>query len=102
VSVMEGDSVTLNTGVVKTQQDRIRWYYKDTRIAEITGGQIQISTDVGDERFGGSLKLDNQTGSLTIMNTRNSQSGKYELQINRDEKIFDVSISGESMQVLCV
>jgi len=59
---MEGDSVTLNTGVQINQQDSIRWYYNDIRIAQISGDQSKICTDVqcngGDERFRDRLKLD--------------------------------------------
>ncbi|KTF78243.1 hypothetical protein cypCar_00047240 [Cyprinus carpio] len=59
-----------------------------------------ICTDVqcegGDERFRGRLKLDHQTGSLTIMNIRTTDSGLYTLMIissNSDsEKIFKVTV----------
>ncbi|CAM4660740.1 unnamed protein product [Leuciscus chuanchicus] len=104
VFVMEGDSVTLNTGVVKTQQDRIRWYYNDTRIAQINGDLSKTCTDVqcneGTERFRGRLKLDHQTGSLTITNIQNTDSGVYQLKIfsisSISEKIFSVSVTGVS------
>ncbi len=85
VSVMEGDSVTLHTGVKTNQQEKIKWYFNDIRIAQISVDQRMICTDVqckdGDERFRGRLKLDKQTGSLTIMNTRTSDAGLYKLQI---------------------
>ncbi len=55
VSVMEGDSVTLHTGVKTNQQNRIRWYYNNIRIAQIRGDLSNICTDVkcndGNERF---------------------------------------------------
>ncbi len=85
VSVMEGDSVTLHTGVKTNQQEKIKWYFNDIRIAQISVNQHKICTDVqckdGDERFRGRLKLNKQTGSLTIMNTRTSDAGLYKLQI---------------------
>ncbi|XDV23874.1 hypothetical protein PO909_028243, partial [Leuciscus waleckii] len=98
---MEGDSVTLNTGVQTNQQDTIRWYYNDVRIAQINRDQSKICTDVQcEERFRDRLKLDHQTGSLTIMNTRNTDSGVYTLQISSgssdSEKIFTVSVTGVS------
>ncbi|XP_056109190.1 uncharacterized protein LOC130087014 [Rhinichthys klamathensis goyatoka] len=104
VSVMEGDSVTLNTGVQTNQQDRIRWYYNDICIAKINRDQSNICTDVqcneGTERFRDRLKLDHQTGSLTIMNTRNTDSGVYQLQISSgssdSEKTFSVILYGVS------
>ncbi|KTG30893.1 hypothetical protein cypCar_00037562 [Cyprinus carpio] len=78
VSVMEGDSVTLHTGVETNQQDRIRWYFNYTRIAQITGDLSLICTDVqcneDTERFRDRLKLDHQTGSLTIMNAKTTDS----------------------------
>ncbi len=75
VSVMEGDSVTLNTDVKINQQEKIHWYFNDIRIAYINGDLSDICTDVqcneGTERFRDRLKLDNQTGSLTIMKHQN-------------------------------
>ncbi|XP_016385659.1 uncharacterized protein LOC107721940, partial [Sinocyclocheilus rhinocerous] len=102
--VMEGDSVTLYTDVKTNQQEKIRWYFNETRIAQITGDQTNICTDVqcneGTERFRGRLKLDHQTGSLTIMNTREPDSGVYRLRIisssNINENIFIVAVYGES------
>ncbi|CAM4659929.1 unnamed protein product [Leuciscus chuanchicus] len=100
VSVMEGDSVTLNTGVQTKQQEVIKWYFNDTRIAQITGDLSKICTDVqcnkGTERFRDRLKLDHQTGSLTITNTRNTDSGVYQLKVfssSDSEKTFSVSIT---------
>ncbi|KAL0149485.1 hypothetical protein M9458_055273, partial [Cirrhinus mrigala] len=99
--VMEGDSVTLDTNVKTNKRDRIRWYFNDTRIAQITGDLRKICTDVqcneGTERFRDRLKLDHQTGSLTIMNTRTTDSGLYhqETVISGivSEKIFNVTIT---------
>ncbi|XP_052445411.1 uncharacterized protein LOC127987196 [Carassius gibelio] len=85
VSVMEGDMVTLHTGVKTNQQEKIKWYFNDIRIAQISIDQGKMCTDVqckeGDERFRGRLKLDKQTGSLTITNIRTSDAGLYKLQI---------------------
>jgi len=104
VSVMEGDSVTLNTGVQKNQQEYIKWYFKDIRIAQINGNLNKSCTDVqcneGTERFRDRLKLDHQTGSLTILNTRTSDSGVYKLHIisssSDSETTFSVAVHGES------
>jgi len=105
VSVMEEDSVTLNTGVQTSQQDEIIWYYNDIHIAEINGDLSNTCTDVqcneDTERFRGRLKLDHQTGSLTIMNTNLEDSGEYTLLISSffsfSQKIFSVSVYGESV-----
>ncbi|XDV23814.1 hypothetical protein PO909_028212, partial [Leuciscus waleckii] len=102
VSVMEGDSVTLNTGVQTNQQEEITWYYNDTQIAQINGDLSYICTDVqcneDTERFRDRLKLDHQTGSLTITNTRNTDSGEYKLKIiiSNSEKTFHVFVTGVS------
>ncbi|KAL1252196.1 hypothetical protein QQF64_019992, partial [Cirrhinus molitorella] len=104
VLLMEGDSVTLHTGVETNQQDRIRWYFNDIRIAHITGDLSKICTDVqcnaGTERFRDRLKLDHQTGSLTITNTRNTDSGVYKLLISSSnidsENSFSVIVHGVS------
>jgi len=102
---MEGDSVTLNTDAETKQQEDIKWYFNDIRIAEISGDLSDICTDVqcedGDERFRNRLKLDNQTGSLTITNITNTLSGLYELKLisssSISEKIFNVTVYGESI-----
>ncbi|XP_058617574.1 uncharacterized protein LOC131531040 isoform X2 [Onychostoma macrolepis] len=102
VFVMEGDSVIFHTGVETSQQEDIKWYFSGTRIAQINGALSYICTDVkcnkGTERFRDRLKLDNQTGSLTIMNIRNTNSGLYELKIIRSssgsDKIFNVTVNG--------
>uniref|UniRef100_A0A8C1YNX2 Ig-like domain-containing protein n=1 Tax=Cyprinus carpio TaxID=7962 RepID=A0A8C1YNX2_CYPCA len=99
-SVLEGDSVTLNTYVETNQQEDIKWYFNDIRIAEISGDQSLICTDVqcneGTERFRDRLELDHQTGSLTIINTRITDSGLYELKIissnSISEKTFNVTV----------
>ncbi|XP_048011155.1 carcinoembryonic antigen-related cell adhesion molecule 1-like [Megalobrama amblycephala] len=101
VSVIEGDSVTLNTGVQTNQQEEIKWYINDTRIAQIRGDLSKICTDVqcnkGTERFRDRLKLDHQTGSLTIMNITTTDSGLYELKIiiisSSSDKAFNVTVS---------
>ncbi|XP_026121263.1 uncharacterized protein LOC113100983 [Carassius auratus] len=100
VSAMEGDSVTLYTNVEINQQEKICWYFKDTRIAQISGDLSYICTDVqcegSDERFRDRLKLDHQTGSLTITNITNTDSGLYKLLILRSssdsETIFNIVI----------
>ncbi|KAI2644957.1 SLAM family member 5 [Labeo rohita] len=83
--VMEGDSVTLESGVTKIQRrDVIAWTfgYSQSYIAAISIKDEIFSTyDGPDERFGDRLKLDHQTGSLTITNTRTTDSGLYTLNI---------------------
>ncbi|XP_026054389.1 uncharacterized protein LOC113040261 [Carassius auratus] len=100
VSVMEGEPVTLHTDVTTNQQEKIRWYFNGVQIAQITGDLHFICTDVqcneGTERFRDRLKLDHHTGSLTIMNTRTTDSGDYQLKVIHSsgisEKIFNVTI----------
>ncbi|XP_059426006.1 uncharacterized protein LOC132160276 [Carassius carassius] len=96
VSLMEGDSVTPHTDVEMNQQDTMRWYLNDFRIAQITGDQRKICTDdVCRERFRDRLKLDHQTGSLTIMDITNTDSGEYKLLISSKkiiQKIFHVAV----------
>ncbi|KAL1251749.1 hypothetical protein QQF64_019545, partial [Cirrhinus molitorella] len=99
VSVMEGESITLDTDVKTDQQVKISWYFDDIQIAEITGDLRKICRDVQcDGRFRNRLKLDQQTGSLTIKDTRTKDIGMYKLKIMRNsrehEKIFIVTVHG--------
>ncbi|XP_048054170.1 uncharacterized protein LOC125272997 isoform X2 [Megalobrama amblycephala] len=105
VSVMEGDSVTLDTGVTEMHRiNRIQWMFGDDEkvIAVMYENDKKISYPLKDtERFGDRLKLDHQTGSLTINNMRITDSGDYEAQIDHSTeglsyKRFTVTVSGPS------
>uniref|UniRef100_A0A673KHH8 Ig-like domain-containing protein n=1 Tax=Sinocyclocheilus rhinocerous TaxID=307959 RepID=A0A673KHH8_9TELE len=85
VSVTEGDSVTLESGVTEIQtDDLIAWTFgrPETLIALINKEEVIFSSSDGpDGRFRDRLKLDHQTGSLTITNTRITDSGLYQITI---------------------
>ncbi|XP_016107246.1 SLAM family member 5-like [Sinocyclocheilus grahami] len=90
VSVMEGDSITLNSGHTQLMgDDGIVWMFgiENALIAEInvTADIFTVYDDVLDGRFRDRLKLDDQTGSLTITSTRPDHTGNYKLQINSDQ-----------------
>ncbi|XP_058616621.1 uncharacterized protein LOC131530388 [Onychostoma macrolepis] len=98
VSVMEGESVTLQNYVTAIQRDDlIVWRFGDKGIllAKIDGETNETSVNIADERFKGRLELD-QTGSLIITDTRTEHAGLYELQIRGRESSqqFLVSVSG--------
>uniref|UniRef100_A0A8C2H5W2 Immunoglobulin domain-containing protein n=1 Tax=Cyprinus carpio TaxID=7962 RepID=A0A8C2H5W2_CYPCA len=99
-SVKKGQSVTLDPDILKNPNDTIKWYFNDILIAEITGDQSKICTDDQcDERFRDRLKLDHQTGSLTITNITITDSGLYELHIGSSRisiiKSFSVTVPSE-------
>ncbi|XP_073717900.1 uncharacterized protein [Misgurnus anguillicaudatus] len=80
---MKGDSVTLHTDLTDVQRDHVMWWISDTVIAEIDGNAQIISTyDGADGRFGDRLKLNNQTGDLTITDIRSTEAGLYNLEIS--------------------
>ncbi|XP_067265625.1 uncharacterized protein [Chanodichthys erythropterus] len=91
VSVKEGDSVTLNSDLTEMKDDDViqwRFIYENTLIAEINKrvDRITVYDDVLDGRFRDRLKLDNQTGSLTITDFTNEHAGDYTLEINSVRK----------------
>ncbi|XP_050958655.1 T-cell surface antigen CD2-like [Labeo rohita] len=99
VSVMEGDSVTLNTDLTEIHEDDyILWKFDTEKslIAKIkTNKQLLPTFDGPDGRFRDRLKLDNQTGSLTIINITTQHAGFYEVQISGAKitsKTFSVSV----------
>ncbi|XP_067272580.1 CD48 antigen-like [Pseudorasbora parva] len=99
VSVMEGDSVTLNTDLTEIQEDDdILWKYgaENSLIARISRADgISFTFDVPDGRFRDRLKLDHQTGSLTITNISTEHAGDYKLEIRgakESSKTFRVSV----------
>ncbi len=101
-SVMEGESVTLYPGVIKNPNDLMAWHFNDICIAEINEEPRMICADVQcinrTERFRDRLKLDHQTGSLTITNTRTTDSGLWKLQIHSSRfsiiRSFSVTVTG--------
>ncbi|XDV22882.1 hypothetical protein PO909_027660, partial [Leuciscus waleckii] len=90
VIVFEGDSVTLNSDLTEMKDDVIQWWFEITLIAEInvTADRITVYDDVLDGIFRDRLKLNNQTGSLTITNTTTEHAGRYELLTNSESKGF--------------
>ncbi|XP_067253068.1 CD48 antigen-like [Chanodichthys erythropterus] len=100
VSVMEGDSVTLYTDLTEIHEDDdILWKYgaENSLIAKMKKQKQNFFTysDVPDGRFRDRLKLDDQTGSLTITNTRTEHAGVYQLEISgakKSSKTFSVSV----------
>ncbi|CAM4659780.1 unnamed protein product [Leuciscus chuanchicus] len=99
VSVMEGDSVTLNTDVTEIHEDEdMLWSFVAVKslIAKIKRkNQIFSTSDGPDGRFRDRLKLDDQTGSLTITNITTEHTGVYQLEISGlklTSKTFSVSV----------
>uniref|UniRef100_A0A8C1P3G1 Ig-like domain-containing protein n=1 Tax=Cyprinus carpio TaxID=7962 RepID=A0A8C1P3G1_CYPCA len=98
LSVTEGDSVTLHSGVTEIHEDNnILWKFaRKSQIAKIKKKKQIFSTyDGPDERFRDRLKLDNQTGSLTITNITTQHAGHYQLEIRgakKSSKTFSVSV----------
>ncbi|XP_056614589.1 natural killer cell receptor 2B4-like isoform X2 [Triplophysa dalaica] len=97
VSVMEGDPVTLNTDLTDVQEDlQILWLVgpKEIRIADIRRQKPNTYIETG--RYGDKLKLDSQTGSLTITNIRITDTGLYKLEIinsrETSENKFNVTV----------
>ncbi|XP_056304444.1 uncharacterized protein LOC130216575 [Danio aesculapii] len=79
ISVTEADSATLHTGVTEIQDnDDIVWKLgaDNSVIAEISRDKQT------DNIYRDRLKLDDQTGSLTITNTTTEDAGDYKLEIN--------------------
>jgi len=98
-SVMEGDSVTLNSSLTEIQKgDVIFWRFGPSRIAT-TNGVKNMIYDGPDGRFRDRLKLDDETGSLTIMNITTNHTGVYEVEISGSNSSsthrFNVTVYGE-------
>ncbi|XP_077081767.1 CD48 antigen-like isoform X1 [Siphateles boraxobius] len=92
VSVMVGDSVTLDSNVSEIQpKNEIEWRFDGIRIAKVMKGN---PTYYDNARFRDRLKLE-RNGSLTITDTRITDTGVYELSIiinNEITKTFSVTV----------
>ncbi|KAG1927823.1 hypothetical protein F2P79_023982 [Pimephales promelas] len=102
ISVMEGESLTINSDLTEIKRYKwIRWIFGDENIliAEINvmNDRIAVYDDyLG--RFRDRLKLNNQTGSLTITNITTEHAGDYKIKCRREGdsfslKAFRVSVS---------
>lgn len=97
LSVTVGDSVILHTHATGIQKDDdILWLFgaEKSLIAQIRRNKEIFPH----ERFRDRLKLDKQTGSLTITEITTEQAGDYEVKISgarRTTKAFRVSVYGE-------
>ncbi len=100
VSVTEGDSVTLEIDVNTDNEIQWRFGHKDILIALVNreNGKIKVYDNALDGRFRGRLQAD-QTGSLTITDTRTTDSGLYKPQIISSTQThlntFNLTVYGE-------
>ncbi len=94
LSVMEGDPFTLHTDFEIHQDALMLWRFGDKGIllAKIDFETNETSLNDADEGFSDRLQLD-QTGSLTIKNTRTTDSGLYEVQIKGSESLQTFLVS---------
>ncbi|KAI2647287.1 hypothetical protein H4Q32_023954 [Labeo rohita] len=96
VSVKEGDSVTLHTDRTDLWKDVIEWRFGTThvRIVRMSKGNTPTMYEyVLDSKFRGRLKLNSQTGDLTITNINTTDSGEYEVSnsISTFRKSFEAT-----------
>ncbi|XP_057182202.1 natural killer cell receptor 2B4-like isoform X2 [Triplophysa rosa] len=98
VSVMEGENVTLHTDVFKQRDDKIMWYFgpENTFVARMNG-KASSTMYSDDEMFRDRLKMNNQTGDLTITHITSHHSGLYTLKISSNNKVsyktFNLTVS---------
>uniref|UniRef100_A0A8C2BZJ5 Immunoglobulin domain-containing protein n=1 Tax=Cyprinus carpio TaxID=7962 RepID=A0A8C2BZJ5_CYPCA len=97
--VSVGDSVTLNSNLTEIHDDLIQWSFSvgNTLIAEInvTADRFSVYDDVLDGRFRDRLKLDKQTGSLTITNFTKEHAGVYTVETKNMTIFFFLAVYDE-------
>nr|XP_055073050.1 uncharacterized protein LOC129453013 [Misgurnus anguillicaudatus] len=99
-TVMEGESVILPCNVQTQRDDLIQWIFGDESvlIAEFDMEDNKTSLyDGADGRFKDRLKINDQTGDLTITDSKTKHTGVYQLKISRNKqttlyKIFSVTV----------
>jgi len=100
---MEGESLTINSDLTEIKHyNWIRWIFGDENILiaeiDVTADRIAVYDDyLG--RFRDRLKLNKQTGSLTITNITTEHAGDYKLQINGGRGDFSFSLKALRVSV---
>ncbi|XP_051741869.1 SLAM family member 5-like [Ctenopharyngodon idella] len=98
MEVMEGESVTLNTDPTEIQRsdnkshnDLIMWKFGNIGIAKINiqNNKSSLFNTTAAGRLRDRLKLDHQTGSLTIINSRTTDSGPYTVSSTSRETLLN-------------
>ncbi|KAK9967215.1 hypothetical protein ABG768_001623 [Culter alburnus] len=86
VSVNEGESVTLNSGLIRKQEETMLWYFNNILIVHINGDPEKTCFYYGEGGiFRDRLKVDYKTGSLTIINATLEHAGRYEAELIKSD-----------------
>ncbi|XP_056303280.1 uncharacterized protein LOC130215492 isoform X2 [Danio aesculapii] len=99
VSVNAGESLILITNFNVNRDEQLQWTFEGVILASGVNGDISKTSYGEDRRFRGRLELHHQTASLTVKDTKKSDSGAYQLNLcnRRGKKIclkVNVTISG--------
>ncbi|XP_065099369.1 uncharacterized protein [Paramisgurnus dabryanus] len=84
LSVVEGESVTLHTYIELQKDTVVEWMFEDEELKK-EGKKMTIDDEALDGRFKDVLKLDSETGSLTITEFKAEHAGLYEVKITRSK-----------------
>ncbi|XP_028974199.1 hepatocyte cell adhesion molecule isoform X2 [Esox lucius] len=79
---IEGQTITLNTGLTGLQNDSIYWTYGPVR-AQTRIATLNVGRNIPE--YNERLNLDAQSGSLTIRSLTTSDNGIYELTVLREQ-----------------
>ncbi|XP_059424995.1 uncharacterized protein LOC132159490 [Carassius carassius] len=95
ISVVEGCQFTLGPSHTETMLIQWRFIPTNTLIAEINKqtNRFSVYDDVLDGRFRDRLKLDNQTGALTITNMTTQHTGVFEVQSNNVKTCYIFTVN---------